>query len=202
MRELLPALTAHSYTSCMIKSKSGFTIVELLIVIVVIGILAAITIVAYNGIRDRATTARRLSDMDVITKALEMYKTQKGYYPAVQSNSSGGWERSAVNPQNFLQALKTEGILATVPVDPINTAPQGAMGPESTFTSYTYYLYPAGSYESSGCPTSSGAVYVLYIQDAGKSTADSSPGMSCAAIDGKNWGRSTGTVYWKGQSTY
>ena len=35
----------------MSKSKSGFTIVELLIVIVVIGILAAITIVAYNGIQ-------------------------------------------------------------------------------------------------------------------------------------------------------
>jgi prepilin-type N-terminal cleavage/methylation domain-containing protein len=38
----------------MIKNKSGFTIVELLIVIVVIAILAAITIVAYNGIQNRA----------------------------------------------------------------------------------------------------------------------------------------------------
>ena len=38
----------------MKKTKSGFTIVELLIVIVVIGILAAITIVAYNGIQSRA----------------------------------------------------------------------------------------------------------------------------------------------------
>lgn len=35
----------------MIKSRSGFTIVELLIVIVVIGILAAVTIVAYNGVQ-------------------------------------------------------------------------------------------------------------------------------------------------------
>lgn len=38
----------------MFKNKNGFTIVELLIVIVVIGILAAITIVAYNGIQNRA----------------------------------------------------------------------------------------------------------------------------------------------------
>lgn len=185
----------------MFKKANGFTIVELLIVIVVIAILAAISIVAYNGIQDRATNARRLNDMEVITKALEMYKAQKGYYPAVQSNSSGGWERSAINPDNFLQALEDEKIIDRVPVDPINSAPQGAMGPESTFTSYTYYLYPAGFYATSGCPAANGPVYVLYIQEPGKPTLEVSPGMSCASIDGKNWGRSSGTVYWKGQAT-
>jgi prepilin-type N-terminal cleavage/methylation domain-containing protein len=46
----------------MLKTKSGFTIVELLIVIVVIGILAAITIVAYNGIQDRANDTSVKSD--------------------------------------------------------------------------------------------------------------------------------------------
>lgn len=41
------------------KQNSGFTIVELLIVIVVIGILAAITIVAYNGVQQRARDMTR-----------------------------------------------------------------------------------------------------------------------------------------------
>ena len=41
--------------------KSGFTIVELLIVIVVIGILAAITIVSYNGIQNRSKNAKTVS---------------------------------------------------------------------------------------------------------------------------------------------
>lgn len=59
----------------------GFTIVELLIVIVVIAILAAITIVAFNGVQDRARYTSMKSDLDSIHKALEMYKVDHGDYP-------------------------------------------------------------------------------------------------------------------------
>lgn len=181
----------------MRKSRSGFTIVELLIVIVVIGILAAITIVAYNGVQDRALETRRLSDMTTITKALELYKIQNGEYPPVQSNSSGTWERSAVNPDNFLSALKTADILNNVPVDPINNAPDGSTGAENTFTSYTYFRYPAGYY---GCDTSLGYVYVLKIEAPGKPRMDASPGMSCGTIHVLNAGSNIGTPYWSGHA--
>ncbi len=56
----------------MKKSVSGFTIVELLIVIVVIGILAAITIVAYNGVQNRASDTSVQSDLRNIAKQLEV----------------------------------------------------------------------------------------------------------------------------------
>lgn len=62
--------------------QKGFTIVELLIVIVVIGILAAITIVAYNGVQQRARDSKRQSDIAVLQKALEMYHVDNGGYPA------------------------------------------------------------------------------------------------------------------------
>lgn len=55
-------------------SYSGFTIVELLIVIVVIGILAAITLVAYNGVQDRAATASLQSDLKQASSQLELDK--------------------------------------------------------------------------------------------------------------------------------
>jgi len=55
-------------------NKDGFTIVELLIVIVVIGILAAITIVAYNGIQDRSKNAVIQSDLANAVKSLESYR--------------------------------------------------------------------------------------------------------------------------------
>lgn len=49
----------------------GFTIVELLVVIVVIGVLAAITMVSYNGIQERARTAKINSDLNNLTKAIQ-----------------------------------------------------------------------------------------------------------------------------------
>lgn len=60
---------------------TGFTIVELLIVIVVIGILASITILAYNGIQKRAIDTRRVSAIDAVEKALHIYKAQHGTFP-------------------------------------------------------------------------------------------------------------------------
>src|SRR5665647_3707929 len=60
----------------------GFTIVELLIVIVVIGILAAITIVAYNGIQQRAVVASLTSDLDNSSKLLKLFQVDNSAYPA------------------------------------------------------------------------------------------------------------------------
>lgn len=85
-----------------LKTDRGFTIVELLIVIVVIAILAAITIVAFNGVQQRARDAERASDVAAIAKALSAYiadgntvpndaedaKTALGSYPTVKVDST------------------------------------------------------------------------------------------------------------------
>tara|TARA_Y100000114_G_scaffold154697_1_gene177249 strand:+ start:648 stop:1286 length:639 start_codon:yes stop_codon:yes gene_type:complete len=67
--------------------QTGFTIVELLIVIVVIAILAAITIVAYTGIQARAQDSAMQTALRNITTKLEAYKALNGVYPATQSNA-------------------------------------------------------------------------------------------------------------------
>ena len=63
-----------------IKQK-GFTIVELLIVIVVIGILAAIVIVAFNGIQTRAKETSIKSDISNFEKKIKLWHAENGRYP-------------------------------------------------------------------------------------------------------------------------
>ena len=87
------------------NKQSGFTIVELLIVIVVIGILAAIVIVAYNGIQNRANIASINSDLSQLDKAIKSYQAINGTYP-----STGGTWRSqgAVTKDTFIPGLVPE----------------------------------------------------------------------------------------------
>jgi len=59
----------------------GFTIVELLIVIVVIGILAAITLVSFNGVTQRATKAANQSNAQSVIAAAESIRANSGVYP-------------------------------------------------------------------------------------------------------------------------
>lgn len=63
----------------------GFTIVELLIVIVVIGVLAAVTVVAFNGIQQRARHSSVLSDITYVDKLLKMHFAEFGSYPQTQT---------------------------------------------------------------------------------------------------------------------
>ncbi len=71
-----------AYNEAMRKSRSGFTIVELLIVIVVIAILAAISIVAYSGIQQRANNTRIISAANQVVKVVSAYIATNGNYPS------------------------------------------------------------------------------------------------------------------------
>lgn len=65
-----------------ILRNTGFTIVELLIVIVVIAILATIALVAYNGIQQRASNAQMISAVNTYYKALMNVYAEDGAYPS------------------------------------------------------------------------------------------------------------------------
>ena len=74
----------------MHKKLSGFTIVELLIVIVVIAILATISIVAYRGIQERTRAAEVSAGLNQAKKKLELYKVDNGNYPTTGNLADAG----------------------------------------------------------------------------------------------------------------
>ena len=90
--------------------KRGFTIVELLIVIVVIGILAAITIVAYNGVQTRALASKRQADVNAYVKAVYAARITTGntlgaitgsFWSAGQCLASPGSNLGNVEPKDL-----------------------------------------------------------------------------------------------------
>lgn len=82
--------------SHFIKQSRGFTIVELLIVIVVIAILAAVTIVSYNGISSRAKDSQIKSDLETAAKQLLNYQTINGTFPLNSAGDAGVVDRNGI----------------------------------------------------------------------------------------------------------
>ena len=91
------------------KQQAGFTIVELLIVIVVIAVLAAISVVAYNGITARASFTKSKSDMNSLNKAILIFYADKGYYPI--ATDWMGWDQATGD--SFIPGLAPQYISAT-----------------------------------------------------------------------------------------
>lgn len=85
------------------KKQEGFTIVELLIVIVVIGILAALVITTFSGIQRRARDTERQTDIKAIHNIVEAYYADNGYYPTLtvlQAGLPGLDDEALVPPGN------------------------------------------------------------------------------------------------------
>lgn len=116
--------------------RRGFTLIEMVVVISIIGILAAMLVPTVSGMVAKARDARRKSDIQKIALALEMWRDQNGRYPTPDeagTNSCGGWRAS--DTSDFMQILVTSGFLKAYPADPINTG-DGCSG-----YCYSYYRY-------------------------------------------------------------
>jgi prepilin-type N-terminal cleavage/methylation domain-containing protein len=116
-----------------LKDERGFTIVELLIVIVVIAILAAIVIVAYNGIQNRAKTQSANASATVVQKKIEAYAAaNNGSYPSATTNAA---YTTALNTYTESSISSTGITLGT---------PTGASGDEKKIE-VAYCNAPAGA---------------------------------------------------------
>ncbi len=127
------------------NSRKGFTIVELLVVIAIIGILAAITIVSFVNVQDKARFANMQSDIRSITKILELYKTDNGSYPSTIglpgcTSNWCGWDQA--NGDSFIPGV-TPKYTAKLPQLPTSNAANDTYLYQSDGTDYQIIRYRA-----------------------------------------------------------
>jgi prepilin-type N-terminal cleavage/methylation domain-containing protein len=136
------------------QAKSGFTIVELLIVVVVIAILAAITIVSYNGITARANSSAAAAMAATFQKKAELFAADgpTSAYPRALSDLTG---LNNANPQVAVDILNATGT--------------------RTVASNTWYVSPGSIATSASAPGSNNGKNTLMYQVCGNQGTNTAP---------------------------
>lgn len=123
----------------------GFTIVELLIVIFVIGILAALVLNTILGVQARARDLERKTDIKAITKALESYYVLYSSYPSPETMTG-----DVNNIKILLGGLDTSALRSPGTVPNTNSVADGRDANFDPANAKTYYYYDSGVPSSPG----------------------------------------------------
>lgn len=96
-------------------AQSGFTIIELIVVIVVIGILAAITLATYTGVRNKSFDSSVQTDLQSVASGLKSYKAAVGTYPTTETQISTMQDSNGAVVTSALPKISHDGYDVTSP---------------------------------------------------------------------------------------
>jgi general secretion pathway protein G len=111
--------------------KKGFTLIEILVTVIIIAILTAIAVVSYTSINRRSRDVKRKSALEKVRQALEMYRSDNGFYPAVDPSNFG--------TLSDLSSVLVPTYLPSIPLDPKST--QGYYYQATNGSNSNYYGY-------------------------------------------------------------
>jgi prepilin-type N-terminal cleavage/methylation domain-containing protein len=151
----------------MRKTISGFTVVEILIVVGILAILATVVTTAFTGSRRQADNSARLAELKTWQKSFVQYKAANGQYPNVPDGGYclgsgfpdgkcrdyylpvGTITYGEVNSVTLMNMLKTYDIPKTQYHTPIN----GSSGPYVEYYSAVLHLTQVFNGNSNDCPS-------------------------------------------------
>lgn len=123
------------------RGQRGFTLIEIMVVVVIIGVLGALIVPQFMDRPDQAKVVAARSDIQAIATALEIYRLDNHHYP----NTRQGLEALSKRPEGSPQPRNwnAQGYLRRVPVDPWGNAYRYEQ--PGTRSTQGYDLYSLGS---------------------------------------------------------
>lgn len=115
--------------------ESGFTLIEMLIVIAVIAILAGVVLTGVSGFQASARDTRRIGDLRNVQNHLELFFNRCGYYPGTIS----GGQCAITNPTSWddlKSTMETEGFTSNFPEELVGTRPDYEYAPSADNLGY------------------------------------------------------------------
>jgi prepilin-type N-terminal cleavage/methylation domain-containing protein len=141
------------------NKQSGFTIVELLIVIVVIGILAGLVITTFSGIQQKARDTTRETDIKALHGQLEAFWAQKGYYPSLTDMNTASFVSTNLKGLDLAAFKDPKGASGTLVASPVansfayavtNTGGTSCEADDTTCSKYVLTATLEGTLNGSG----------------------------------------------------
>lgn len=98
------------------KPRAGFTLLEVMVVIVILGVLASLVVPNLLGNKEKADRQKAISDIVALENALDMYRLDNGRYPTTEQ----GLEALIQQPANMADSrnYRTGGYIKRLPKDP------------------------------------------------------------------------------------
>lgn len=159
------------------NNQSGFTLIEMLIVIGIVGLLATLTILSLENTRKLARDTKRVADMATIEKALAMYFNDNGGYPPIQNcrsyySTTATYRTYGIYWNNPCPTASLRCYLANyltiLPVDPVQSdvyAYYYSSNPGDNNMSYGIMVRPESSkYIALAANTNDGGAYTAWLE--------------------------------------